>query len=102
MNFQRNYRIETARNENKSSELISTIRKLPIVKRIYLYIFLMAIVGAFMGEVKYRLEDANCMTNDNCWTVEPTQLRFRELSVGAIAGIIVATTISLPALLKDN
>lgn len=101
MNFDRNYRTHTVQNENTGLEIISKIQKLPIVKRIYLYVFLIAVVGAVMGEVKYRQESTNCMANDDCWTIEPAQRRMRELGVGAIAGIIVATLISIPALLED-
>lgn len=101
MNFNRNYS-QKAPNDKISRELIDKIRKLSIVKRIYLYVFLMMAVGAVMGEAKYRLESTNCMANDRCWTIEPAQRQVRELGTGAMAGAIVATLISLPVLLEEN
>jgi hypothetical protein len=101
MNFDRNYQTQIAQND-KSTDFIDKIQKLPIVKKVYLYIFLMTVVGAAMGGVKYRLESVNCLAQSDCWTVETTQRRAREIGLGAIAGMFAATSISIPALLKDN
>ena len=102
MNFDRD-RNRTLQNNSDSSIqiLISTIQQLPIVKRVYFYILLMAVIGGAMGEVKYRLDSQNCMTNDSCWTVRPAQRRIRELGLGAIAGTVAATLIAIPALLEE-
>ena len=51
MNFDRNYTTPTTANKN-SQKLIGKIQKLPIVKRVYLYILLLAAIGAVMGEAK--------------------------------------------------
>jgi len=102
MNFDRNYQSQTVQKKQKSSNLIGKIQKLPILPRIYLYVFLMAVIGGGMGEAKYRLEATDCMSNGDCWMVEPAQRRVRELGLGATAGIIAATLISIPALLEEN
>ena len=101
MNFDSNYRFQTVRN-HKEKSLIDNIRKLPVVQKVYLYVFLMATVGMAMGEMKHRVEAKNCWTKDSCWTVEPSQRRIKELGAGAIAGIGTAVLISIPALLKEN
>lgn len=100
MNFDRNYTTQTSSNKN-SQKLIGKIQKLPIVKRVYLYVLLLAAIGAIMGEGKYRLESKSCMTNDRCWTIEPGERRVRELGIGALAGMITATLISIPALFEE-
>ena len=41
------------------------------------------------------------MAQDVCW-LEPTQKRSRELALGAAAGTIAATLISIPALLEEE
>ncbi|MEL6928309.1 MAG: hypothetical protein AAFO95_06725 [Cyanobacteria bacterium J06600_6] len=106
MNFDRNYTI-TNSTVKHSQELIGRIQKLPVVKRVYLYILLMTAIGVGMGEAKYRFESKNCMAKDqvlraHCWTIQPAQRRVRELGTGAIAGMITATLISLPALLEET
>ena len=101
MNFDSNYKSSTAKNKKEES-LIGKIQKLSVVQKVYLYIFLMATVGITMGEIKYRAEAKNCLANDSCWTIEPSQRRIRELGVGAIAGIGTALLISIPALLEDD
>ncbi|MGD1919868.1 MAG: hypothetical protein ACFCAD_13840 [Pleurocapsa sp.] len=58
MNFDRNYKAQTV--PGKEISLVGKIQKLPILSRIYLYIFLMAVVGMAAGESKYRLEAQNC------------------------------------------
>jgi|GEM_PF-2559598 len=122
MNFDRNLTSQTSLTKNNASKdrgLVSKVQKLPIVKRVYLYILLMAAIGTVMGETKYRLESKNCMANDlvlmqsllgetpktalhRCWTVEPAQRRIRELSIGAVVGVITATLIGIPALLEED
>lgn len=102
MNFDRHHKIKTVQKSSENKNLLGQIQQLPIVKRVYLYIFLVAAIGGVMGEVKYRLDSPNCMTNDNCWTVEPSQRRVRELGLGVIAGAIAATLISIPALLEED
>jgi len=103
MNFDRNYTTQTTANKNsQNKKLAGKIQKLPIVKRVYLYVLLLTAIGTGMGEVKYRLESKNCMANDRCWIVEPAQRRIRELGVGAVAGMITATLISIPALLEED
>ena len=105
MNFNRNLTPPASLTRNSADrdrKLASKIQKLAIVKRVYLYILLMTAIGAGMGEVKYHLESKNCMANDLCWTVEPAQRRIRELSLGAVAGMITATLISIPALLEED
>ena len=101
MNFDRNYKT-TAFSNQSSQKLVVTIQKLPIVKRVYLYTLLIAAIGTGMGEMKYRLESKNCMANDRCWTIEPTRRRVKELGMGAVAGMITATLISIPALIEEN
>lgn len=101
MNFDRNYQTQISQND-KSTDFIDKIQKLPIVKKVYLYIFLMTVVGAAMGGVKYRLESINCLAQNACWTVETAPRRAKEIGLGAIAGMFAATSISIPALLKDN
>ena len=101
MNFDRNS-LAHSDSAKTNPELIGKIQKLPVVKRVYLYILLMAAIGGGMGEIKYRLEARNCMANDRCWTVQPAQRRVRELGIGAIAGMITATLISIPALIEEN
>ena len=100
MNIDRNCH-QTVQNE-KNLRLINKVQKLPIVPKVYLYIFFMAIVGTVMGELKYRVEATNCLANDDCWIVEPTQRRAKELTLGAGAGIFAATLIAIPALLAEN
>ena len=102
MNFDRNCKTQIVQNKNYSFDLIGNIEKLPIVKKVYLYIFLMALVGSATGAVKYRLESVNCSVKDNCWMVKPAQRKVRELGIGAVAGTMTATLISIPALLKDS
>ena len=97
----RNSKNSIDKNETKNLSLISKIKKLPIVPKVCLYICIMAIIGAGMGELKYRLETANCPNDDHCWMIEPAERQAREMAVGAIAGIFTATLISLPALLDD-
>ena len=100
MNFDRNYTNKTSSNNRQ--RLSNKIQKLPIVKRVYLYVLLLTAIGTVMGEAKYRLESKNCMTDERCWTIEPTERRVRELGIGAVAGMITATLISIPALLEEN
>ena len=102
MNFDGNYKNQIAKNDRKSVNLIGKIQKLPLLPKIYLYIAVMAIAGTATGEVKYRLESSNCMTDDSCWVTEPSQRRAKELGAGAIGGIGTATLISLPALFKKD
>lgn len=102
MNFDRNYQVKTAQKKNFGFDLIGRIQSLPIVKRVYLYVFLMALVGAATGAVKYRVEAANCSAENKCWTVESDGRKIRELGVGAVGGAIAATLISLPALLEEK
>ena len=101
MNFDRNI-INSTNKSSHYQKSFSRIQNLPIVKRVYLYILLMAAVGTGMGEVKYRLESKNCMANDRCWTIEPARRRARELGMGAVAGMITATLISIPALIEED
>lgn len=100
MNFDSNYK-QTVRN-HKEKSLIDSIRKLPVVQKVYLYLFLMATLGMAMGEMKHRIETKNCLAKDSCWTVEPSQRRIKELGAGAIAGIGTAVLISIPALLEKD
>ena len=102
MNFDRSYKAQTVRDKKTSSSLASKIQKLPILSRIYLYIFLMATMGMAVGEGRYRLEAQNCNSNSDCWLVEPAQRRAKDIGIGATAGIIAATLISIPALLEDK
>lgn len=97
----RNYKHSIEQSKQKNPNWIDNIKHLPVVPKVCLYIFLMAIIGAGMGELKYRLEAANCLNDYNCWTIEPAERQARELGVGAIAGIFAATLISIPALLND-
>ena len=101
MNFDRNYQTKTASEKNFGFDLLGRIQSLPIVKRVYLYIFLMALVGAATGAVKYRVEAANCSV-ESCWTVESDGRKIRELGVGLVGGAIAATLISLPTLLEEK
>ena len=96
-----NHKKSTDQSKLVSSNWLSKIKQLPVVPKVFLYICLMAIIGAGMGELKYRLETATCFNNDNCWIIEPAEHQARELGVGAIAGIFTATLISIPALLND-
>ena len=98
MNFDRNYQTQIAQND-KTSDLINKIQKLPIVKKVYLYIFFMTVVGAAMGGVKYRLESISCLAQSDCWTDETIPRKAKEIGLGAIAGMFAATSISIPALL---
>ena len=100
MNFDSNYK-QTIRN-HKEKSLIDNVQKLPVVQKVYLYVFLMATVGMAIGEMKHRVEAKDCLAKDNCWTVEPNQRRIKDLGVGAIAGIGTAVLISIPALLKEE
>ncbi len=102
MNFDRNYKTQIAPKDKASFDLIGNIQKLPIVKKVYLYVFLMTLVGAAMGAIKYRVESVNCLVKDDCWMVEPAQRKAREIGVGAIAGIFAASLISIPALLDND
>ena len=101
MNFDRDYKNQTAQNDETSLDLIGKIQKLPILQRVYLYIVLMAVVGTTVGEIGYRIEAKNCMANDSCWTIEPSQRRVRKLGLGAIAGIFAASLIAIPALYQE-
>ena len=101
MNFDRNRQANTARTQNFGFDLIGRIQSLPTVKRIYLYVILMTLVGAATGAVKYRVEAASCTAENSCW-IEPEQRKIKELGVGAAGGAIAATLISLPALREDN
>jgi len=97
----RNSKNSVDKNEPKNLSLIAKIKRLPVVPKVCLYICVMAIIGAGMGEIKYRLETANCLPDDHCWMIEPAERQARELGIGAIAGIFTATLISIPALLND-
>ena len=101
MNFDRNYQTKTASEKNFGFDLVGRIQSLPIVKRVYLYVFLMALVGGATGAVKHRVEAANCSA-ESCWTVESDGRKIRQLGVGAVGGAIAATLISLPALLEEK
>ena len=91
--------IDKQKSENIS--LISRIKQLPVVPKVCLYICLMGIIGAAMGELKYRLQAPDCTYDDICWMIEPAEHQAREILIGAIAGIFTATLISIPALLND-
>lgn len=82
-------------------DFLERIQTLPIVPRVYLYICVMGIVGAAMGGVKYRVEAKKCHLNDSCWTIQPETRKIRELGLGALVGIGVATLISIPALVEE-
>lgn len=100
MNIDRQRRTQTA-EKNTSFDLIDKIQKLPLVPRVGLYIFTMAIVGAASGAVKYRVDVVSCVAQDVCW-LEPAQKKARELTLGAATGAIAATLISIPALLEEE
>ena len=102
MNFDRNCKTQTVQNENSCFDLTGNIQKLPTIKRVYLYIFLMALVGAATGAIKYQLESVNCSVKNDCWMAEPAQRKVRELGIGALGGVIAASLISIPALLEDS
>lgn len=97
----RKYKKSRDQSQPESLNWIGKIKQLPVVPKVILYICVMAIIGAGMGELKYRLEAANCLNNDDCWLIEPAERQARELAIGAIAGIFTATLISIPALLND-
>lgn len=102
MKIDRQRRTKTVQKTN-SFDLIDKIQKFPVVPRVGLYIFTMAIVGTASGAVKYRVEARSCMdmARDVCW-LEPTQKKAKELALGAAAGTIAATLISIPALIEDE
>ncbi|MEL6495626.1 MAG: hypothetical protein AAFQ41_10965 [Cyanobacteria bacterium J06623_7] len=102
MNGDRNYQPQTVSDRKFGFDLLGRIKSLPVVKRVYLYIVLMTLVGAAMGTIKYRLESIDCNTKSQCWLVKPNQRKARDLGVGAVAGAIAATLISIPALLKES
>ena len=82
--------------------LIQKIRAIPVVPRVYLYVLLMTMVGTAVGEARYQFETKECNAKADCWLLEPTQRRTRELGVGAIGGMLAATLISIPALLSED
>ena len=101
MNFDRNYQTKTASEKNFGFDLVGRIQSLPTLKRVYLYISLMALVGAATGAVKHRVEAANCSA-ESCWAIESEGRKTKELGAGAVGGAIAATLISLPVLVKEK
>ena len=102
MNFDRNYQTKTAAKKNFGFDLVGRVQSLPTVKRVYLYIALMTLVGAATGVVKYQVEVANCSAENNCWATERSQRKIKELRIGAAGGAIAATLISIPALMEEK
>ena len=101
MNFDRNYQTKTASGKKFGFDLVGRIQSLSTLKRVYLYISLMALVGAATGAVKHRVEAANCSA-ESCWAVESEGRQTKELGAGAVGGAIAATLISLPVLVKEK
>jgi len=97
----RNSKNSIDKSKPKSPNWIGKIKQLSLLPKVILYICLMAIIGAGMGELKYRLETASCLNNDHCWIIESAERQAREVGVGAIVGIFTASLISIPALLND-
>ena len=54
MNFDRNYQPQT--RGNNTAKHLSSLQQISLAKRVYLYICLMTMVGAAMGEGKFRVE----------------------------------------------
>ncbi|MEM7590389.1 MAG: hypothetical protein AAF383_02505 [Cyanobacteria bacterium P01_A01_bin.83] len=82
--------------------LINKIRSIPVAPRVILYICIMGAIGGIVGEANHRVKSRSCLNDDQCWTIEPTQRRQRDIEAGAIAGILAATIISMPNIFIEN
>lgn len=92
--------LEKPNTANKSNT-VNIIRSIPIAQRAIFYICVMAAVGGVIGEMNYQVESKTCLSNYECWTIEPTKRRFRNIITGTMAGIFAATIISIPAIVEE-
>lgn len=93
--------VRTRQTVGKKTNLTDKIRSIPVAQRAIFYLCFMTLVGGVYGEVVYRIESQTCSSNDNCWTIDPTERRIVNLELGATLGLFLGTVISVPAIVND-
>ena len=88
--------------QQQQSNLITKFKKISVEKKAFFYLFFMSITGAIVGIVDSQIAIKQCVDSKNCAIENPIEMQISKASVGTCAGMIAATLLSVPALLKEE
>lgn len=78
------------------------INNLSLRKKACIYMSLMGVVGAVAGFVDTKVSLDQCLDSEECLVSNPAQQQVYRMSVGAVAGVVAASMLSLPSLLNED
>lgn len=86
---------KTENNKNLSC----IIQSISVTKRACILIFVMGIIGAAIKAIDTEIAIQKCLNLKMCLNTNSSEKRIMSMGVGACAGMVAATFISIPAIL---
>lgn len=91
------------RQKSKNNNLIAKVKQVSLGKRSLIFICSMGTIGAIAGSIDSKITFSQCLNSKNCVvSSDIAEQKVNRIGVGAVAGMIAASMLSLPALLDED
>ena len=85
-----------------NEKVMNKIAKISLSKRAFTYLFMMGVVGAVAGGIDSKVALNECLDTQECSIDEFAEPEIHRIGIGACAGMVAASIISLPAMLNEE
>ena len=91
-----------SRQKHSSKNLIAKVKNLSLGTRAILFVFSMGSIGAAIGLIDNKITFNQCLKSEVCLTSDVAEEKIHRIGIGAVAGMIAASMLSLPSILDEN
>ena len=93
----------TSFNQQKGKDnSIAGVKQISLGKRAMIFMCSMGAIGAIVGSIDSKVTIDRCLNSENCLTGDIVEHRVNRISIGAVAGMIAASMLSLPAIMNED
>lgn len=89
-------------NKRPTPSTKTEIKNISVSGRALIYMFSMGILGAAVGMVDSKIAIKQCSNTQDCAIANPGEMKLGKIGMGACAGMVAATVLSIPAILNED
>ena len=90
------------RQKTKNNDSIAKVKSISLGKRAIIFVCSMGAIGAIVGSIDSKVALDRCFNSEDCLTDNIVEHRVNRISIGAVAGMIAASMLSLPAIVNED
>ena len=86
----------------KRNILPKGLKKISVGKKALIYVLSMGAIGAVVGTIDSKIVLEQCSNAESCAIANSAKIQLGKISMGTCAGMVAATLLSIPAILKEE